>query len=360
MTSADLNQTTTGTTTIKNFSVAPQILESPNRNEETFYDNPNYAKNLGYYKTIPEYKKALDALGIWACGKGWTTTDSLTQTILENITGNGKQNFQQIMISHLKTKKNNGDSYIHIIRHNNGTLLNLKLLNPSRIRVVYSPNGIILRYEQLDLEKTNVLHTFDPEEILHSINEPVGDETHGVSALEACKEVIDTRNEVMADIRRFMHLSTIRVMYIDADDPNRINQVKTQYAEAIKKGTLLIIPAKKGEAEFQDLSVPPIEAHLSYVRYLEDFFYTAVGIKKLFMGGSNQETQTDNKMGYMTFDPVYSTEQLELEADLWNQVGIKVDFNRPVELGGLMNENEEKNTGQIGMQANEINPEAEE
>ena len=71
------------------------------------------------------------------------------------------------------------------------------------------------------------------------------------------------------------------------------------------------------------------------------------------MGGADEHTEASAKMGYITFDPVYSQEQLELEADLWNQAAIKVKFNRPAELGGLMTQSEEKNTGQTGIQPNE-------
>src|SRR3990167_2859446 len=349
------NSTTTSLkTAVKAFSVSSQSLDSPT-NKENIYDNPDFKKNLGYYKTIPEFKKALDALTTWSCGKGWVADDE-TAVILEGMTGNGKQSFQQIMQSHLAMKKINGDAYLHIIRNEKGSLINLKLLNPERIRVFYNENGIIVNYGQTSINGKEILETFEPEEILHSMNDPIGDEIHGVSALEACKWIIDSRNESMADWRRILHRSTIRILYVDIDNPTKLAQIKTQWHTAIKDGEILILPAKPGEVQVIDFIAPPLEAFLGWIRYLEDFFYKAVGIPKIIMGGSSEFTQTDAKIGYLTFDPVYTKEQLELEADLWNQVGIKVDFQRPVQLGGLMNENEDKNTGQTGFQEAELNP----
>jgi len=351
------NATTTGfdSLTDLDYTVDPKTLDSPTGIGESSWQNKNFSEYMGYYTTIPEFKKAIDALSTWTAGKGWTANANTT-VILEHISGNGKQCFQTIMEAHQSMKKINGDAYTQIIRSDKGTLINFKLLNPSRLKTVYTKEGIIDRYDYYDVSRKKLIHKFKPEEILHSMNEPIGDEIHGKSAVEACKWIILARNEAMEDWKRILHRSTIRVLVVPVDQPEELKLVKTQYETGIKNGDVLILPGKPGEAMFQDLTAPPIQVFLEWIRYLEDFFYKAVGIPKIILGGSSEYTEASSKVGYITFDPVYSQEQLELEADLWNQAGIRVKFNRPAELGGLMTQSEEKNTGQTGFQPNEVQP----
>ncbi len=346
---SDLNIGQTTQTDMKggvpDFSVDAAQLDS----EELVWDNRFFPFYLGYYKINPAFKKPIDALSIWTCGKGYSA-DNRTTSILESITGNGKQSFQVIMQSHQTMKKVNGDAYTQIIRSETGDLINFKLLNPERLRTIFNKEGIIIRYEQVDIKKENVIKTFKPEEILHSVNELIGDEIHGTSVLEASQWVLDARSEAMADWRRISHRSTIRVMYIDADDTTKIAHVKTEYKDAIKNGELMLIPAKKGEAEFEDMVLPPIDAFMQWIRYLENPGQEAVGIPKVIMGGAAEFTEAGSKVGLMTFDPTYSNEQLELEADLWNQVAIRVKFNRPPQITAAEQESEIKNTGQTAFQ----------
>jgi hypothetical protein len=348
-----LKTTTTGLKgTVLDFSVSPQAIESPEEQDENYYYNDKFATWHGYYRTLPEANSNLDALATWSVGKGWEA-DATTTVRLERITGNGKQSFQQIMKNHLIIKKLNGDSYTQIIRNEKGSLINLKVLNPARIVVVYGKDGRIKRYDQLDSKLKGTLRKFKPEEILHSMNNPVGDEMHGISVFEPAQWAIDAKQEAMRDWRRISHRSTIRVLYVDIDDTAQITKIRNQYAEGIKQGEVLILPVKKGDAEFEDLSLPPVQAFLEWIRYLDNFIYQALKVPKIITGGTQEHTEASSKVGYLTFDPVYTQEQLELEADLWNQVAIKVDFKRPAEFGGTMNEDEQKNTGQVGFQPNE-------
>ena len=66
--------------------------------------------------------------------------------------------------------------------------------------------------------------------------------------------------------------------------------------------------------------------------------------------------EASSKTGFMSFDPVYTFQQVLLEADLWNQLALRVKFNRPPSLHGVMEENQEKNVGQVGIQPNDIQP----
>lgn len=357
MPETDILKTTTSEMTgkVTDFIVNSMSLDSPGDQDNNYYDNPNFTKYHGYYRTIPEAKSNIDAIRTWSVGKGWESEDTRTTVILQSITGNGKQNFQQIIGNHLVVKKFNGDAYTQIIRNEKGTLINLKNLNAGRIRVVYSKDGRIKKYQQLDTKGNSVLRTIPKEEMLHSMNNPIGDEIHGVSSFEAAQWAIDAKQEAMRDWRRISHRSTVRILYVDLSDTEQVNRAKSQYAEGVKSGEILILTVKPGDAQFEDLQLPPVEAFLAWIRYLDNFIYQALQVPKIITGGTQDFTEASSKVGYLTFDPVYTQEQLELEADLWNQAAIKVDFKRPAELGGTMNEDEQKNTGQTGFQPSETN-----
>lgn len=318
-------------------------------NDETFYNFPNAKRNLGYYKTIPELKKAVDALAVWTAGKGYETNLGF-KVELEHIKGWGEDSFQSILKNMLVLKKIIGDSFAEIIRSLEGNLINLKPISPERMRIVCDKRGFIKRYEQiLGDGKTR---KFNPEQILHLCNDRVGDEIHGTSVVDAVKWVIDARNEAMTDYRQVLHRNVVpvRIIEIDTDDIEKRDALMVQYKSAIQKGEVLIIP--KGTVEIKDNNIT-IENPIVWIQYLENFFYQAVGVPKIILGGSEQFTEASSKVGYLTFEQVYISEQTELEDDLWNQLGLKIKFNRPASLQDNVQSSETKNTGQVGFQPKE-------
>lgn len=351
----DLNISQTTRTDLENirtdYSVDTKETDGVSEQTETTWTYQKWTKYLGYWKTIPEYKSAINAYANWVVGRGWNAPSKSQKRILEGITGWGEDNLQQILFNLIVVKKVNGDAFAEIIRNPDGNLRNLKPLSPGSMRVVVNRKGIIIRYEQISRVKEPD-KKFKPEQILHLVNDRIADEIHGTSITEAVEWVILARNEAMTDWRRISHRSTIRVMYIDADNITKLNDVKKEYATAIEKGELMLIPAKKGEAEFGDLVVPPIDAFLSWIRYLENFFYQSLGVPKVILGGGG-DGEGDNKMSYLSFAQVYINEVEELKADLWNQAAIKITFPEPVSIKDNVQENEIKNTSQTGFQPND-------
>lgn len=268
----DIRQTDTTSmdTRVTDYSVAAKQTDSVGEQDETTWQNAKWTQYFGYYKKIPELKKAIDALATWTLGKGYTSDDR-TRIILENISGWGEDTFNSIVWNMLIIKKINGDAFAEIIRSKDGTLINLKPLDPASIKIVCNRQGRIKRYEQTiktgDKSTTRKIPVFD---MLHLCNDRVADEIHGTSVIEACEEVILSRNEAMADWRRILHRSTIRIMEVDEDDKTKLTQLKRDYSDAIKDGELLIIP-KGTTAPPVDLT-PPNTAHLEQIRYLENFF----------------------------------------------------------------------------------------
>lgn len=350
MTERDITQTTqTNPNLIPDFSITSESIEEESALKETEYINFDWTDQLGYFKGIPELNRAITSLAIWTAGLGHVLKNKRDQVILENMTGWGEDSFTSIMINLIKTKKFGRDSYAEIIRDDSGNLLNLKVLNTGRIKHIINSQGLLERYEYL--QTNGKFKKMALNKIFHLCNDRIANEIHGTSIVEIVKDVIDARKEVIDDMRRVSHLSSIRVMYVDENDPTRLANLKIDYAEAIKNGSVLIIPGTKKETEFQDLNMPPMEAFLSQIRFYGDFFYQAVGIPKVIATSENF-TEAASKIGFLTFEPVYTNEQTQLEADIWNQLGIRIKFNRPPSLSSDVQKDEAKD-GAVGFQPND-------
>lgn len=350
MAELDVNKTTYTdlSNTVDTYSVDSYSLDLASDAKENYYDFPNSYEYMGYYKRIPELKKAIDALTSWTVGKGFTG-NTRTQIVTRHILGWGKDTFQSILENMFILMKVHGDAFAEIVRNDKGSLINLKPISAQVMRIVTDSKGMIKRYEE---KYGKEIKKYQPFEILHLCNNRVGGEIHGTSVIEACKWVIDARNEAMTDYRKVLHRNVVpvRIIEIDSQDTTKIDNMKEQYAQAIDKGEVLVIP--KGTVEIKDSTIT-IQDPITWIQYLENFFYQAVGVPKIILGGSEQFTEASSKVGYLTFEQVYATEQRKLEQDLVNQLGLKLEFIRPISLKEDIQTNESKNTVQTGFQPND-------
>lgn len=331
---------------VPDYSVMPKSLDSA-ESDEFYYYNPNFTKYFGYYKNIPELKSAIDILATWVVGKGYTA-DVRTKIFLESLRGHGKDNDDTLLFNMFVMKKINGDSFTQIIREGE-RIINLKPLNPARVRVVFGKNGIIKRYDYF--QHSSSWKKIDTLDMLHLINNRVGDEIHGTSTIEACQWVIDARNEAMADKRRMLHRSTIRIIEVDMDDTSKLVNLKNEYRQAVKNGEVMFVP--KGTTGFPDVKPLSMAEHSDWIRYLENFFYQIVGTPRVILTQEGT-TEAGGKIGYLSFEPPYTREQQILEAELWNQLAIKIQFNRPPSLSTMLQEEQTKNQSQTGFQPTEF------
>ena len=344
----ELNPSSATTTSLNNaslnYNVSAKTTDTSNE-KEYYWRFTEATINQGYYKTIPELKKAVDALALWTTGKGYSAEIDLIGNSLENITGWGEDSFQSICWSLIVAKKIYGDVFCEIIRNESDTVINLKTLPIEQMAIVLNAKGMIKRYEQQTADKLIKYQTY---EILHLCNDRMVGECHGTSVIDACMWVIDARNEAMDVYRKILKRSlALGILYIDTDNQTKITEIMTKYKDAVKNEEVLVLP--KGVAEIQDAKVS-VQDFLAWISYLENFFYQAIGIPKAVLGGSETVSEGGQKVGYLAWEQVYMTEQKLLEEDLWNQLGIKITFERPASMAPDMAMNEAKNTSQTSFQ----------
>jgi hypothetical protein len=348
MAELNISQTSHTDLGITDYSVDPQALDYSEGDEVTV-DFPNAAKYFGYYKKYGQLKKAIDTLWIYVAGKGYET-DIETKVILDHLTGFGEDTSHSLFWNLGVTSMIQGDAFAEIIRDDDGTLINLKAISPERMRIVYGKNGLIKRYEFTGSNKEVV--KFKPNEIFHIVNDRIGDEQRGTSVIECCEWVINAIEEARTDYRKVLHRNVVplRIIEVDTDDTAKRNTLMTEYKEAITKGEVLVVPKNTVSITSDQIT---IQDPINWIQALENYFYLAVGIPKV-IASPDGLSEGSSKISYLIFEPIYTFRQLLLEADIWNQLYLRLKFNRPASLQDNIQSNEAKNTSQTGFQPKDM------
>lgn len=314
--------------------------------EETSYNNPDWATYNGFYRQYPEIKAQVDKLALWSVGKGYNA-DSKTMKILDKIKGFGKDTFNSVMENLIKIKKINGDAYAHIIKDKAGRLINLKPLNPGRIRIVADNMGMIIRYELMGVDGKDVNHTFEPEEIFHLTNDREADEIHGVSVFEALKTVLKDIKQLDEDMSIVFHRFVVPIILwkLDTDDEGEIAKFKAKADKATKEGRNMFIPKDAVDAEILDVaqfaSLNPLDWRKEWV----DHAIKSTGIPRLILGSSSEETEASAKVVYLAFQQTIEKEQRFIEEQCKLQLKIDLVYEFPARIEENLGEDEGKDGG---------------
>ena len=334
------------TNTVDDVTVDTRNTDAASGTKETTWTNSKWSQYYGYYKTIPELKQAIDMRAIWTIGKGYETEDLTTETVLDSITGFGRDTFNTILKNMIVTRRIAGDAFAEIIRDpQTKQLLNIKPLDPSTIQIVVNKKGIIKRYEQLSKTgKKSVIHKFKPTQIFHLINKRVADEIHGTSDIEALEPVINALNESFTDMKQLQHrhVKPIMAFKLDTDNQAKINTFIGKMDEVINKGENIYIP--KDTVDFELVSVPSNATlnPLPWQHRLTDRFFQVVGIPQIILGSSGEFTESTAKIAYLAFQQSVEDEQKDIEDQVWNQLYLKIDLQFPASLHNELLSDERK------------------
>ena len=348
----ELNRATT--TDFKNqvpdFIVESKALDaaSPDQ-DETYVYFEKATEYFGYYLNHPQVSSPINALATWAVGRGWTTEDKKMQAQLEHVSGDGKDTFDQIMWNHEVIKLAVGDAFIEVKRGKTKVIVNMIPISPERVRVVYGKNGLIKRY---DAWNGSVWKAIKKEEMLHSRNKRIGDQNHGTSIIQSNKNVNDAMIEAFEDERVIKHRDkALGVVYYKTSNAGKISYANSQIEKAVKNGEMVGLP--EDTAKIEPYPSKSSEDRQSWLVYVENLGYQTGGVPRAIVT-SDGTSEVGGKMGHVIFEPIYAKEQMDLEGDLLLQHSIKILFNRPPSLGGLVQDTMEKNTGQTNIQPNDV------
>lgn len=346
------NATTTNfTDNVPDFIVTAKALDiaSPNQDESYYYFS-DATEKYGYYLSIPNVFNAANALATWAVSRGWKTQNKETEVILNKIMGMGKDSFTKIMWNHVVIKLVVGDAFCENKRNKNGTLVNMIPISPERVRVVFTKEGLIKRY---DVWNGTEWREVKKENMLHSHNKRIGDQIHGTSQIEPAKFDINAIKEALADERLIKHRDkALGIVYYKTDNAGKISYANSQIENGVKNGEMVGLP--EGTAEIKPYPSKSSEDRTAWISFLENRFYQNFGVPRS-IASSDGTSEVGGKMGHVIFEPIYTKEQIDLEEDLWSQVAIEIKFNRPPSLGGMQPElDESKNTGQLSIQPNDV------
>jgi len=358
---ADLSISSATTTNFSN--VVPDFIvnaialdaASPNQ-EETYWYFSNATERYGYYLTIPEIYSGANAMATWAFGAGYTVVDragmpiigSEMAAILEHVRGMGKDSFSRMIWNHEVVKLIVGDSFIEIKRKD-GKIINMIPISPERVRVVFNKEGMIKRYDTWNGKEWRAIAK---EDMLHSQNKRIGDQLHGTSQIEAIKFSIDARNEALSDERLIKHRDkALGIVYYKTDNAGKIAYANSQIEKGVKNGEMIGLP--EGTAEIKAYPSKSSEDRTAWISYLENFIYQNLGVPRSIVT-SDGTSEVGGKMGNVNFEPTYAKERMDMEDDLWLQAGISIKFEKQASLGGLVQQDQAKNTGMTSIQPNDV------
>jgi hypothetical protein len=337
-------------TGVKDISISPEHPESENSTSGIsyfYYDNSD--EYLGYYYDVPEIYSALKVFTNRVVGLGYTC-DSLTDKILKNIRGINGETFTQIMENFLNCKKVFGIGIMQQIRNENSNLINLKVLYPGDLSVGIDENGMLDHFLLMNkINKSAKPKKLYPEDLIFQLNSRIANSVKGTSIIRTLKKIIDAKNEAMVDERKIRHREVMGILEVDTEDENEIATAIRAYQSAVNKKDVFI--TLKGVSEFKSPPQSPRD-RIGYMQYLDSYFYTVVGTPKILVT-SEGYTEAGGKAGIIAFEPTEIAEKKELEAMLWSQAAIKIEFTRNPSLIAQEQRTQEQNSGQTSIQKNE-------
>ncbi len=348
------------TSAVKDFSVDSKKPDGPTDQKETTWintsDDVTFEDAFGYYTDdkTPEITAVIDAKATWTVGKGFKA-DEITTMLLDTIKGNGFDTFNTILENAMRTMLIGGNFYAEIIRDDEDNLVNLKPLNPSRIKHIANRKGEIIRFEQMDLnQKNKKIGEFKPEKIFYLPRNRVVDEIRGRGIIQKLKLVLNMKNEAMADNRLINHRYAYPrwIIHLDTDDPTEIAAFKAKYDTANSTGENMYVP--------KDVVVPELVAVapnatinlLPWINYLDNLFYQTAGVPKIVVGGSSEFTEKASSIVYLAFQQSVEEEQLYIEEQVLSQLNLVIELEFPADLTNELLSDKKKD-GPENIQPNE-------
>ena len=342
------------------FTVDTASTDGATGQKEYFWMNTHWSQDLGYYNSIPEVMGVIDAKASWTCGAGYTA-DPETEMLLDTIEGWGKDTFVSIIENMDRTREIGGDSYAHIIRDDEGILINLKPLDPGVMKHVVGTDGMLKRFEQTSKIRGKHTKKYKPEEIFYIPRNRIADEIHGNTMITRLADIILARNEAMADYKELMHLFVRPrwIIKLDTDKPAVIAKEKAKWDKANSEGKNMYIPM--GSVEVEQMSISPNSTlnPLTWIENLNTYFYESAQVPRIVVGGSGGFTDAAVKIAYLGYEENIKKRQRFWEDQILSQLNLFIELQMPASLMNDMLSGQAKQGDEGAAQPNDITAEME-
>ena len=338
------------TNAVKDVVVNPLNVDGVQDQDETVWTNTKFSQYWGYFNEVPDLKGALLMKAIFNVGKGFTA-DPLTTVILDHISGWGKDTFEDILFNMEVMRRVAGDSFAEIVRADDGTILNIKPLDPGTMRIVVNRKGQILRYEQFSKIKGSEKR-FAPEDIFHLSNNRLADQIHGISDIESIEKTILAENQTFDDINKVMHRQArpMIMFKVGTDDTTKIANFISKMDAAVNKGENIYIPDDVNSVEHEVIQVNVTSMLLEWRNDIRNRFYRTIGLPQVVPGAGGQSTESESKTIYLAFEGIVERDQRFIENAIWSQLQLRINLYPPTSMSQDLQSDTAKDGIGIGMQ----------
>lgn len=336
-------------------TMGSETTDGATGSEETYFQHDEWPDYYKIFLANAAMHQAIMTRATWVLGKGWKADPRVT-LILDMIKGDGHQSVNQILKNLIVVKHIIGDSYCEIIRDEENTIINLKVLDPSTIRVVQDKHGRIKRYEQIGKTPKDTIK-FKPIEILRLTQKQIADNGLGIGDIQPVKEIIEAQNECFKDSRIIYHRYAVpRIVYkLDTDDEANISAFKTKADAANAASENIYIPKDSVDFEILALSGNQSISTIPWLQYLNDSLYKAVAIPQIIIGGENF-SESAAKVTFVSFTQSLAEEQLDVIEAIWNQLYLRIKLEVPTEIRNELISDTQKDgeNAQMGFQPSDF------
>jgi hypothetical protein len=311
------------------YEIAALNTDAATGTKETEWMNSRWAQQWGIFNATPDLKTALLLKAYFIMGKGYEC-DAETKVILDHIRGWGKDNIDDIFLNLLVASYVGGDAYAEIIRADDGTIINLKCLDPGSIKIIVDSKGMLKRYEQVNKVEKSITK-FKPEDILHICNHRIADQIHGLSYIDSLETTIKANEENFEDTRRMAQLDSkpFIIFKLKTDSASKIAEIETKIKRAINQGTFMCMPDDENIISYEVVKITPGNSAFQFEDMVRSRFFRAIMLPQIVPGGAGLSSESESKVIYLAFEGIVEREQRSFEKQLWNQLFLKVDFNSP-------------------------------
>lgn len=358
------NSTLTDYSSITAYSIDPLNVDGVNAGSETRWTNKNWSTYWAWFNGNAKVKNAILMKAIWNVGKGYEALDEYTRKTLDYIKGDGKQSFKDILFSMECNMRIGGDAFAEIVTHNKkhiqdgGKIVNIKLLNPGLVTIVYDETATIKKYEY-SVGAGGKTIEFDPEEILHMSNNRMCGQIHGISDLEALRKVILADSQSFDNVEKIVNFQArpFIIFKLKTDNLTKIAEFAAKLKSIRTLGEDALIPDDENLLSYEVVQVNPSAIIMAWRDDIRNEYYRCIGLPQIMPGAGGQGTESEAKVIYVAFEQIVQHDQLNWENAIWSQLGLKINMIHPTLMEDLLKQDNAKDgANAMNIQPSELNP----